>query len=61
VTGASFFSGILAQPPQDIVLARALASRMIHALRRHWRRGLLTDEGKAKGARVWALSPQGTA
>jgi len=41
--------------------ARALASRMFHALRQQWRRGLLTGEGKVKGARVWAVSPQGTA
>jgi hypothetical protein len=39
----------------DKVLAHALASRMIHALRQQWRRGLLTDEGKVKGARLWAL------
>jgi hypothetical protein len=45
----------------DKVLARALASRMIHALRQQWRRGLLTGEGKVKGARIWALSPQWTA
>jgi hypothetical protein len=41
----------------DKVLAHALASRMIHALRQQWRRGLLTGEGKVKGARVWALKP----
>ncbi|MFZ1964369.1 MAG: hypothetical protein WAU78_13050 [Roseiarcus sp.] len=45
----------------DKALARALASWMIHALRQQWRRGLLTGEGKAKGARIWTVSPQGTA
>jgi hypothetical protein len=40
----------------DKVLAHALASRMIHALRQQWRRGLLTGVGKVKGARVWALN-----
>lgn len=39
----------------DKVLARALASRMIYALRQQWRRGTLQGEGKVKGARVWAL------
>jgi hypothetical protein len=45
----------------DKVLGRALASRMIRALRQQWRRGLLTGAGKVKGVRIWALSPQGTA
>jgi hypothetical protein len=39
----------------DKVLARAMATRMIHALRQQWRRGHLDGEGKVKGARVWAL------
>jgi hypothetical protein len=39
----------------DKVLAHAMASRMIHALRQQWRRGLLTGEGKVKGARLWRL------
>jgi hypothetical protein len=39
----------------DKVLARALASRMIHALRQQWRRGLISGEGTVKGARVWGL------
>ena len=39
----------------DKVLAHALASRMIHALRQQWRRGALIGDGKVKGARVWAL------
>ena len=38
----------------DKVLARAMATRMIHALRQQWRRGHLDGEGKVKGARVWA-------
>lgn len=40
----------------DRVLAHAIALRMIHALRQQWRRGLLADGGKVKGARVWALA-----
>jgi hypothetical protein len=36
----------------DKVLAHAMASRMIHALRQQWRRGLIQGEGKVKGARV---------
>jgi hypothetical protein len=39
----------------DKVLARAMATRMIHALRQQWRRGHLDGEGKVKGARVWAI------
>jgi hypothetical protein len=39
----------------DRVLAHAMAQRMIHALRQQWRRGQLQDDGKVKGARVWAL------
>jgi hypothetical protein len=39
----------------DKVLARAMATRMIHALRQQWRRGHLDGEGKVKGARVWKL------
>src|SRR5277367_4829325 len=39
----------------DKVLARAMATRMIHALRLQWRRGHLDGERKVKGARVWAL------
>jgi hypothetical protein len=37
----------------DKVLARAMATRMIHALRQQWRRGHLNGQGKVKGARVW--------
>jgi hypothetical protein len=43
----------------DKVMARALASRMIHALRQQWRRGTIAGEGKVKGARVWALQNAG--
>ena len=39
----------------DKVLARAMATRMIHALRQQWQRGHLDGEGKVKGARIWAL------
>ena len=41
----------------DKVLARAMAMRLIHALRMQWRRGLIDGGGKVKGARVWALKP----
>ena len=44
----------------DKVLARAMATRMIHALRQQWRRGHLDGEGKVKGARVWGLAPTDT-
>jgi len=39
----------------DKVLAHAMATWLIHALRQQWRRGLLNGEGKVKGARVWEL------
>jgi hypothetical protein len=39
----------------DKVLARAMATRMIHALRQQRRWGSLDEEGKIKGARVWAM------
>lgn len=39
----------------DKVTAHAMAMRLIHALRAQWRRGLISGEGKVKGARVWAL------
>jgi hypothetical protein len=39
----------------DKVLARVMATRMIHALRQQWRRGHLDGEGKVKGARIWRL------
>jgi hypothetical protein len=41
----------------DKVLAHALASRMIHALRQQLRRGMIQGEGKVKGARVWTSKP----
>jgi hypothetical protein len=40
----------------DKVLASAMASRMIHALRMQERRGRIVNAGeRVKGARVWAL------
>ena len=38
----------------DKVMARAMAMRLIHALRMQCRRGNISGEGKVKGARVWA-------
>ena len=43
----------------DNVLAHAMATRLIHALRQQWRRGLISGEGKVKGARVWAMHQNG--
>jgi hypothetical protein len=37
------------------VLARAVAGRLIHALRQQCRRGLIDGTEKHRGARVWAL------
>ncbi|HEY1941527.1 MAG TPA: hypothetical protein VGH40_05325 [Roseiarcus sp.] len=42
----------------DKVMARAMAMRLIHALRMQWRRGMIDGDGKVKGARVWA-APSG--
>lgn len=39
----------------DKVLATAIASRLIHALRQQCRRGLIDGMEKHLGARVWAL------
>jgi hypothetical protein len=39
----------------DKVLAHAMASRLIHALRMQWRTGKLADAGRVKGARIWRL------
>jgi hypothetical protein len=39
----------------DKVLAKAIASRLIHALRQQCRRGLIDGTEKHLGARVWAL------
>jgi hypothetical protein len=41
----------------DKVLAHAMATRLIHALRQQWRRGLISGERKVKRARVWAFGP----
>jgi hypothetical protein len=38
----------------DKVPAHAVAGRLRHALRQQWRRGLISGEGKIKGARIWA-------
>jgi hypothetical protein len=39
----------------DKVLAKAVAGRLIHALRQQCRRGLIDGMEKHFGARVWAL------
>ena len=39
----------------DKVLAKAIAYRLIHALRMQWRRGLIQDGGKRGNVRVWAV------
>ena len=39
----------------DEVLAKAVAGRLIHALRQQCRRGLIDGTEKLLGARVWAL------
>jgi hypothetical protein len=39
----------------DKVLAKAIAGRLIHALRQQSRRGLIDGTEKHLGARVWAL------
>ena len=39
----------------DKVLEHAMATRLIHALRQQWRRGLISGEAKVKGVRVWGL------
>jgi hypothetical protein len=43
----------------DKVLAKAVASRLIHALRQQCRRGLIDGTEKHLGARVWALPHMG--
>jgi hypothetical protein len=39
----------------DKVLAKAVAGRLIHALRQQCRRGLIDGTEKHSGTRVWAL------
>jgi hypothetical protein len=39
----------------DKVLAKAVAGRLIHALRQQCRRGLIDGNEKHLGARVWVL------
>jgi hypothetical protein len=43
----------------DKVLAKAVAGRLIHALRQQCRRGLIDGTEKQFGARVWALPSDG--
>ena len=43
----------------DRVLTKAVAYRLIHALRQQVRRDKLTDAGRRRGVRVWALPEQG--
>ena len=40
----------------DRVLAKAMAFRLIHALRMQHVRGTIQDAGKVKGSRLWALN-----
>lgn len=42
----------------DKVLAKAIAGRLIHALRQQWRRGLINGTEKQRGARVWRFPIQ---
>ena len=42
--------------PDDAVLAKAVAFRLVQALRLQHRRGTIGDAGKRKGVRVWALA-----
>jgi hypothetical protein len=44
----------------DKVLAKAIASRLIHALRQQCRRGLVIGTEKQRGVRVWHLPPTRT-
>ena len=39
----------------DKVLAKSIASRLIHALRMQWKRGRLVAKGRDKAARIWEL------
>jgi hypothetical protein len=39
----------------DKVLAKAVAARLIHALRQQCRRGLIDGTEKHLGARIWTL------
>ena len=39
----------------DKVLAKAIAARLIHALRQQWRRGIISGDGKRGNVRIWSL------
>ena len=39
----------------DKVLAKAIALRLVYALRQQWRRGLIDGDEKQRGVRVWRL------
>src|SRR4051794_24609865 len=41
----------------DKVLAKSVASRLIHALRMQWKAGKLVAKGRDKAARIWELPP----
>jgi hypothetical protein len=45
----------------DAALAKAVAGRVIHALRMQHKRGKIADGGKRNGVRVWALPAAGVA
>ncbi len=42
----------------DKVLAKAVAMRVVHALRAQHKRGKIEDAGRVKGNRVWTLSDE---
>ena len=39
----------------DKVLAKAIAARLIHALRQQCRRGIISGDGKRGNVRIWSL------
>lgn len=39
----------------DVVLGKAIASRLIHSLRQQWRRGMLEAAGRKGAVRIWRL------
>jgi hypothetical protein len=47
--------------PNDKVLAKAIACRMIHSLRQQCRRGKLADAGKRGAVRMWGFPTQAEA
>ena len=44
----------------DKVLAKALALKLVHAMRMQAQRGRVIARGKVKGTRIWELPPQKT-